>query len=1113
MLEPEKAFRYLSDATRFGGGGDVSFDDDVPQWELEWTCVSTGQVDADRTREVLTAYSRQCPDVPFGECPVPVVICLRWFAPTDGGSRIPLLLMPGTLDVGGALKPRGGARAWVPWERLASDGTYGAQPTVCTLDALRVHQRAMADLADDGSWALAIRRSEMLFDAICSIDSDHTVEGRVTPDGPTLRIWDRGDEFAVTSELLEHAAGIHTERGSQAFSKAARLLMGMSHDEGQAPDIHELPEDELLEPKLICGIPDHLPALSAGERAALIGFARQHGDDVLAVSTPTGTGKELVAIASMANRLTECALRGEQAPVMACIASSRTLEALDRMLSQRPATGQTTLPSRWLPRIDGTGSQPEAWRVLGPISTLMFAHGAADGPFPEVTALGSRLGHPALGDGMRYSDSWYVPQASTYFLDCVSGFLGRRLRELPEATEELSERLRRIDQDRCELIDAYAQVCRAAGLLKERDALLHEIGALRAKHQMTREALQRWERVGTENPMRRSLVPRGDQDQSELISQNTQPGETVPAGRRYVSEVCDGYREELRRIEGEIDRLRGISADLSRRARASVADGKHCAETISRLQRLCGLSVAQTQRLETTFDGREVSMSRLDAVLDETVRPSEFWLAVHIYEAQWLLIAQYEQELHRALDEGGSAAWKARAYLSPINVIPSDAVSLVMKALGGSRSSASALPLDLAVILDADAIDVATGAALLAHARQVLLMGSHTSLGPLQPQGRTSDELHVAAEVRGAWLQAREGGFGASGESSLFRALVGREECPRMSLYEERSSYGELDDLRSDLSPEEPMRTLRIPSNSADDPAYPLMGIVPALSHVLVPDSSWQQVGSSRANRSESLALVRWLSKHGARMCERYEAVDGAVIAIVSAYREQVRLMASMVRSADGLPRDRIEVLSLREAMGRTWPIVLASATCGPRAFLSDCSCDSSGIISLFAGCAEDSLVLFWGGAWLKSDDVAALTYLRRATMVGRLYSVIRSGGLVKNPNPQSEPKHMDVNTQRRLEVDLRAKPLSLTALLKKLVSRGELETLPPTSQVNVALESVGLIERVVEDGAHKGWRPTPAGREVGIIGTNDRMGTPFCTYAPTSEPVVASAVLDLVDS
>ncbi|MBR3159249.1 MAG: hypothetical protein IKF14_09130 [Atopobiaceae bacterium] len=1113
MLEPDKAFRYLSDATRFGGGGDVSFGADVLQWQLDPTSVRTGQVDADRTREVLDAYSRQSPDVPFGERPVPVVICLRWFVSADAGVRVPLLLLPGTLDVGGALKPRPGERAWVPWERLATDGTFGAQPTVCTLDALRVHQRAMAGLTDDGGWPLAVQRSEMLFDAICAIDSDRTLEGRVVSDEPTLRIWDRGDALVATSRLLDHAAGIHAERGPQAFSKSLRLLLGMSSEEEPSAGIHELPDDELLEPKLLCGIPDHLPPLAAGERAALVSFARQHGDDVLAIHAPAGTNAAVVATVAMANRLTECALRGEQAPVMACIAPARTIEALERVLSRRPATGQTTLPSRWLPRIDKTGDQPDAWRVLGPIPTLMLARGAADGLFPEVTALESRLGHPTLGDGVVYSDSWYVPQASTYYLDCVSGFLGKRLRELPEATKELSERLRRIDQDRCELIDAYAKVCRAEALLKERDTLLHEIGALRASHQATREALQRWEQVDAENPYKRSLVPRGDQDQSELIAQHTKPGEALPAGHKYVGEVCDAYRDELRRIEGNIDRLRAASTELSRRARASVADGKHCAETIARLQRMCGLTVAQTQRLETAFDGRDVSMRRLDAVLDDTVRPAEFWLAVHIYEAQWLSIAQYEEELRRALEEDGAAAWQAQAYLCPLSIIQSDSASLVIEGLGGTRASASALPIDFAIILDADTLDVATGAAVLAHVGQALVLGTQTSLGPLQPQGRTSDELRVSKEARLAWAQLREGGFGVSGESSLFRVLAGCPECPSTSLYEERRSYGELDDLRSDLCPEEAIRTLRIPSNSADDPAYPLMGIVPALSHVLVPDSSWQQVGSSRVNRSEALALVRWLAKHGRRMCERYDAARGPVIVVVSAYREQARLLERMIRSNDGLPQERIEVLPLREAAGRTWPVVLASATCGPRAFADDCACDTSGIINLFAGCAQDALVLFWGGAWLKSDDAAALTYLRRASMVGRLYSVIRSGGLVKNPNPQSEPKHMDVNTQRRLEVDLRAKPLSLTALLKKLVARGELATLPPTSQVNIALESVGLIERVVEDGSHKGWRPTPAGREVGILGTNDRMGTPFCTYARSAEPVVTSTVLDLVDS
>lgn len=1132
MLEPSTLLRYLSHATRFGGGGDVPFDDGSPTWELDVERLANGQLEADLTREVLDSYVSLCPDVPFGEKPVPIVVCLRWFVPSEGNARLPLLLMPGTLDVGGALRIVEGAHAWIPWQRLHVDGTMGATPTVCSIDALRAHQEAMSALPNDGSWSMMVQRAMTLFDAVCEIPTEEPAQdsvsvradvgamGHVEGLCPTLRVWEYPDSFAVTAELLDDV--IESTGGEYAQKSSGPLcsLLGVERNRDNEEQTNALPDDELLEPKLLCGIPDHLEPLSAGDRAALLAFARQHDGDLLALHAPAGTNAVTVALAAMANRLTESALRGENAPVMTFIGTDSMLTAVTRALAERPAAGQTSLLSRWIPRIapvDGARTDDSEKRILGPIPTLCMAHtvmGAGD----DVTEKGmfvSYLGHPLLGDAMRYAQAWYVPQATTYFLDCVSGFFGKRERDVESAGKALAERLRRIDQDRCELIDAYAQVCRASGILKGRDELLADIGELRARHHEVRQALMRWEQVAHDNPLpKHTLMTRSEQDQSGLIAAHALPEEKMAQGRTQVADICKGYREELEGIERDLERLRASSAELGRRTRAATAEGTRCVRTIARLQRSCGLTTAQTQRLEAAIDGREVSMRQLDEILDKTVRPAEFWLAVHFYESRWLLLVQHGEALQRAMEEGGVIAWRAQAHLCPFCLVSYDLASPALRDAHDSYPGSPVPPVDLLVAFDSDVCDVATGAAALHNACRALVLGSQTSLGPLQPQGHTSDELYAAQVLGEERSEAYRRRLTASGSSSLFAALIEADNVEVQSLYEGSRAYGELDDLRSDLCGDEPLRSVRIPSNSADDPSYALLGIVPAISHVLVPDSSWQQVGSSRVNRAECLALVRWLSKHGRQLCERYaNASTSKPVAIVSAYREQARFIQGQLNSAKGVPVDSIEVVALRDVAHRQWPVVLASATCGPAAYAGDCACNASGIISSFAACALDALLLFWGGAWIKSDDKAALTYLRRSTMVGRLYSVVRSGGLRKNPNPLAKPKHMDEKSERKFEVDLRAKPLSLTALLRRFVARGELPSLPPTSQVNLALEAVGLIERVSDQGEHRGWRPTAAGREVGILGATDRMGTPFCTYAPPSEPVVASTALTLLDS
>lgn len=147
----------------------------------------------------------------------------------------------------------------------------------------------------------------------------------------------------------------------------------------------------------------------------------------------------------------------------------------------------------------------------------------------------------------------------------------------------------------------------------------------------------------------------------------------------------------------------------------------------------------------------------------------------------------------------------------------------------------------------------------------------------------------------------------------------------------------------------------------------------------------------------------------------------------------------------------------------------------------------------------------------MKSDDAAALSYLRRASRVGRLFSIAREGLVTLNKDkarPKLEPLIHHAGSQPLVEVDLRVKPLALTTLLERLHERGQLAHVPPVPEMNLTLEQVGLIERHTDDAGRRGWRPTAAGREIGIVSTTDREGHPFCAYSASASPVILSIAL-----
>jgi hypothetical protein len=133
----------------------------------------------------------------------------------------------------------------------------------------------------------------------------------------------------------------------------------------------------------------------------------------------------------------------------------------------------------------------------------------------------------------------------------------------------------------------------------------------------------------------------------------------------------------------------------------------------------------------------------------------------------------------------------------------------------------------------------------------------------------------------------------------------------------------------------------------------------------------------------------------------------------------------------------------------------------------------------------------------MRSHEPVAKAILKYATRVGRLFSAPRRR---MPPTQEGDAATTDAPL-------LRSKPLSISALLNVLKMRNEIDVLPEPAEVNKALMKAGLIERAKDHKGKAGWRPTAAGREVGIIAKKDHYGHPFCAYTRESEAVVTSVV------
>lgn len=307
-------------------------------------------------------------------------------------------------------------------------------------------------------------------------------------------------------------------------------------------------------------------------------------DPLSCVQAPLGDEALRLAAALAADRVTECAVRGDNEPyfffgVSSGVFRRRVTAALDLAF-----TGNDSLGEPWLRR--------------GFISTEL-------------------------------------PRVAEEFLDRAGEFLDRRPATPEAAVRSLGARLRRIDQLRCELVDGYAEVRTASDLASQQEERLLALARLRDEHAHAKARLEYWSHLAEQSRAHRALG-RGRGGQRVVIQEGAEPDEGLVLGCSTLDEVVNAYRDLVRTQQNKLDSTRRETAKLELRVRRHSLSGTKGAEDVNVLAQLCHLDRAGKRSLDSLFSGGVLSADKLDKVLDRTVRACEFWLAVHLYEAREL---------------------------------------------------------------------------------------------------------------------------------------------------------------------------------------------------------------------------------------------------------------------------------------------------------------------------------------------------------------------------------------------------------------------------------------------------------------------------------------------
>lgn len=614
----------------------------------------------------------------------------------------------------------------------------------------------------------------------------------------------------------------------------------------------------------------------------------------------------------------------------------------------------------------------------------------------------------------------------------------------------------------------------------------------------------------------------------------------------------DKARRQLLRLRHRMDKKRWHLWKRRSDTAVELKKNRKARKLIASLSRLCLLTEEQTAQLAGARNLRE-----LDKVVDTTVRYAEFWLAVHRYEAQWLLICERKaiipaDQRWRTSAEFMERYWRQVAALTPCFVMTAYQLPKYFKLWVplGEKPRFDLERADLLIVDEAGQVDTSLGACALAVAKRALIVGDVQQLAPIwgiDPDSDAKVGASFGLESHWQWLMQR--GLTASNHSSLMQAAATASNwCfsskaePGLFLAEHFRCRSEIIEYCNQLVYQGRLHACR------PKQGYALEGQVasPLMFHQVPPCEDRRQ-GSSRVNQVEAEEIARWIAKHYQQYCRLYDVLgnpekEKQVFGVVTPFAAQARIIRSALNRELGAERSKYVTVGTAHALqGAERNVVLFSSVYGQNSNESRFINSTRELMNVAVSRAKDLFLIF--GTENRWKDQGVVFKLVRELAV-REHSPKRLREPPREPlrkalseplrRPLSEPLSGTAGGTEKAQVvqsasagtaqptrTVTASPVNVrmtnpastgVAILASKMVKTWMEngTLPrftglQVKDLNQALMKAGLLQKV-EDG----WIATDKGRELGIIeyrGKSRGKAYRNVKYSPAAQDALAGMI------
>ncbi|QBH95554.1 DNA helicase [Limnobaculum zhutongyuii] len=375
------------------------------------------------------------------------------------------------------------------------------------------------------------------------------------------------------------------------------------------------------------------------------------------------------------------------------------------------------------------------------------------------------------------------------------------------------------------------------------------------------------------------------------------------------------------------------------------------------------------------------TLDELDKALDVSLRFKLFQLAVHYWEARWLLDCRaLEHELLKLSQTGKEKTglksvrprWYRRMKLTPciVSTLHSLPGCMTFSVYEGEKEYSQSYlvnEIDLLIIDEAGQVAPDTAAASFSLAKRALVIGDIHQIKPVSNQSRAVDVGNMMQhqlfshrdEYNELCLRGRSVVDGSvmriAQSASRYRYLDETE--PGMFLREHRRCFDEIISFCNDLC----YQGLLLPKRGKYRVSSDNQLTLPAFGYLHIDGMAESPMGGSRINRLEAATVAGWLAAKRSELETTYGAKLEDIVGVITPFKAQERLIAELCEAAGikvGRGEGEMTIGTVHALQGAERKVVIFSAVYSRHNDGSFIDNDSS-MLNVAVSRAKDSFLVF----------------------------------------------------------------------------------------------------------------------------------------------------------